>query len=106
MDALLFLSAIICLGLVVVWYVANERASAKGEKGFLAISPDKCEVKGPSYRMKKRGSGGGGKEREASAFAERSGGFRDKFEDGYKATGPLPRFGERPSKKPEEKPND
>lgn len=112
MDALLFIAAIICLALVVVWYVVNENAHASGEKGFLALAPDKREVKAPSYREKKRArraagarlSEEGPDEEGALAFAERSGGFRDKTDEGYKATGPLPRFGERARKTPPEKP--
>lgn len=112
MDTLLFISSIVCLALVVVWYVVNESAKASGEKGFLAIAPDRREIKAPSYREKKRARGSGDAVSAADddagsapAFAERKGGFRDKSDAGYKATGPLPRFGERGTKRPPEKPD-
>jgi hypothetical protein len=104
MDSLLFIAIIVCLGLVVVWYVVNESARAKGEKGFLAIAPDKREIEAPSYREKKRVARPGqtSDPAEAPSFTERQGGFREKADGGYKSTGPTPRFTGRPTNRPQE----
>lgn len=108
MDGLLFISAIVCLGLVVVWYVVNQSAGASGEKGFLGIARDKREIEAPSYREKKRAARPSGDSlpdgEPEQAFTARTGGFREKSAEGYKATGALPRFGERAGNRPPEKP--
>lgn len=57
MDTVLYLLMFVCLGLVLVWYVANEIAGADGDYGLLSVLKaeiDDAALKISRYRPKAR----------------------------------------------------
>lgn len=106
MDSILFIVALLCLGLVAGWYVGNEASSAAGAWGLLAIfSPKAAEGgdAGPRYQPAERLTPG---RRERSVVekaaasaaviagprfaAKGAGRFLNKDESGYRVRGRLP----------------
>lgn len=106
MDSILFIIALLCLALVVGWYVGNEATKASGAWGFLAIfSPKAAEngAAGPRYQSVERRAPGQAKpslhEKAAAAaaaearprFSEKGAGrFLNRDESGYRVRGRLP----------------
>lgn len=40
MDSLLFIATFLCLGVVIAWFVRNDKEGADGQLGLLAVKPD------------------------------------------------------------------
>jgi len=53
-GTLLFIVILSCLGVILAWYIENEKSGAQGELGILAIKPNLqlTHESGRSYRVK------------------------------------------------------
>jgi hypothetical protein len=112
MDSILFVIALLCLALVVGWYVGNEATNGAGAWGLLAIltpKPAESTAQGPRYQRADRVAPGARAqtvlEKSAAAdaadkrprFAERGAGrFINRDESGYRIRGRLPMASDPP----------